>query len=146
MPLFSRGFVRRRAISLATSLSVMATSFALAQDPKQGSEARTVKARDEQQFLFDIDLAMSNMNRSMLMTLTDDIDRDFVNVMVPHHQGTIDLARAEIKYGRNDELRQIARKTVSRQDQEIFSLRHVLPAAANLTPSTGVEIAELAPN
>lgn len=35
--LFSRGFVRRRAISLATSLSVMATSFALAQDP--GHEA-----------------------------------------------------------------------------------------------------------
>lgn len=32
--LFSRGFVRRRAISLATSLSVMATSFALAQDPR----------------------------------------------------------------------------------------------------------------
>lgn len=32
--LFSRGFVRRRAISLATSISVMATSFAVAQDPR----------------------------------------------------------------------------------------------------------------
>lgn len=146
MPLFSRGFVRRRAISLATSLSVMATSFALAQDPKQGSEARMAPDRNEQQFLFDIDLAMSTMNRSILMTPTDDIDRDFVNVMVPHHQGTIDLARAEIKYGRNDELRQIARKMVSEQDQEISSLRHALPVAAHLAPSAGVVIAAHAPN
>ena len=110
MPLFSRGFVRRRAISLATGLTVMATSFALAQDPKQGSEARTVKDTDEQQFLFDIDLAMSSMNRSMLMTPTGDIDRDFLNVMVPHHQGAIDLAHAEIKYGHNDALRQLAQR------------------------------------
>ncbi|MCK1483833.1 DUF305 domain-containing protein [Bradyrhizobium sp. 193] len=81
---------------------------------------------DEQQFLFEIDLAMSNMNRSMLMTPTGDIDRDFVNVMVPHHQGAVDMARAEIKYGRNDELRQLARRMVSQQEDEISSLRHAL--------------------
>lgn len=145
MPLFSLGFVRRRAISLATSLSVMATSFALAQDPKHGSEARRTTGADEQQFLFEIDLAMSNMNRSMLTTPTDDIDRDFVNVMVPHHQGAIDLARAEIKYGRNDALRQLAKRMVSEQEEEISSLSHALPAVVSLAPSTGAEIASHAP-
>ena len=140
MPFFSRGFVRRRAISLATSLSVMATSFALAQNPKPGSEART-KDADEQQFLFDIDLAVSNISRSMLTMPADDIDRDFVNVMVPHHQGTIDMASAEIKYGHNDELRQLARRMVSQQKLEISSLRHALPAGVNLMPSTGAEAA-----
>jgi uncharacterized protein (DUF305 family) len=143
--LFSRGFVRRRAISLATSLSVMATSFALAQDPKHGSEARRTTGADEQQFLFEIDLAMSNMNRSMLTTPTDDIDRDFVNVMVPHHQGAIDMARAEIKYGRNDALRQLAKRMVSEQEEEISSLSHALPAGVSLAPSTGAEIASHAP-
>jgi len=140
VPFFSRGFVRRRAISLATSLSVMATSFALAQNPKPGSEART-KDADEQQFLFDIDLAVSNISRSMLTMPADDIDRDFVNVMVPHHQGTIDMASAEIKYGHNDELRQLARRMVSQQKLEISSLRHALPAGVNLMPSTGAEAA-----
>ena len=135
MPLFSRRFVRRRAISLATSLSVMATSFALAQDPKHDPEARRAKDRDEQQFLFDSDLATSNMNRTMLMAPTSDIGRDFVDVMLPHHQGAIDMARAEIRYGRNDELR-----------QEISSTRHALSAAANLMPSTRAEIALHAPN
>lgn len=145
MSLFSRGFVRRRAISLATSLSVMATSFALAQDPKHASDARRATGADEQQFLFEIDLAMSNMNRSMLTTPTDDIDRDFVNVMVPHHQGAIDMARAEIKYGRNDALRQLAKRMVSEQEEEISSLSHALPAGVSLAPSTGAEIASHAP-
>jgi uncharacterized protein (DUF305 family) len=145
VPFFSRGFVRRRAISLATSLSVMATSFALAQDPKHGSEAHRATDADEQQFLFEIDLAMSNMNRSMLTTPTDDIDRDFVNVMVPHHQGAIDMARAEIKYGRNDALRQLAKRMVSEQEEEISSLSHALPAVVSLAPSTGAEIASHAP-
>jgi uncharacterized protein (DUF305 family) len=77
---------------------------------------------------------------------TGDIDRDFVNVMVPHHQGAVDMARAEIKYGRNDELRQLARRMVSQQEDEISSLRHALPAAASLTPSTGTQIASHAPN
>jgi uncharacterized protein (DUF305 family) len=123
----------------------MATSFAIAQDPKHGSEARRATGADEQQFLFEIDLAMSNMNRSMLTTPTDDIDRDFVNVMVPHHQGAIDMARAEIKYGRNDALRQLAQRMVSEQEEEISSLSHALPAVVSLAPSTGAEIASHAP-
>ena len=131
MPLFSRGFVRRRAISLATSLSVMATSFALAQDPKERSGAHPVTDRDEQHLLFDIDLAMSNMNRSMPVTLTGVTDRDFVNVMVPHHQGTIDVPGAELKHGRNDDLWQLARKMANEQEEEIF-LRHALPAGAEI--------------
>jgi uncharacterized protein (DUF305 family) len=96
----------------------MATSFALAQDPKHDPEVRTARDTDEQQFRFDSDLAMiSNMNRSMLMTPTGDIDRDFVDVMVPHHQGAIDMARAEIRYGHNGELRQLAQRIVSQQEQ-----------------------------
>lgn len=77
MPIFSRRFVRRRAISLATSLSVMATSFALAQDPKHHHDARTVKDTAGHRFLFDSDLATSNMNRGMLITPAGYIDRDF---------------------------------------------------------------------
>ncbi|WGD50225.1 DUF305 domain-containing protein [Bradyrhizobium sp. CB1650] len=113
----------------------MATSFALAQDSKHDPEVRTARDTDEQQFLFDSDLAMSNMNRSMLMTPTGDIDRDFVNVMVPHHQGAIDMARAEIRYGHNDELRQLAQRIVGQQEREISVLQHALSTIARAMPS-----------
>ena len=110
MPLLSRRSVRRRMISLATSVTFMATSFALAQDPKSHAHSRAESDTIEQQFLFDNDLAISNMNREMLAKPTGDIDHDFVDVMIPHHQGAIDVARAELRYGHNSELRQLAQK------------------------------------
>lgn len=143
MPLFSRGFVRRRAISLATSLSVMATSFALAQNPRHGSEGRPVKDTDERQLLFAADLAMSNMSGGVLMPIRD-IDRDFINAMVSHHQGAIDIARAEADHGHDDALRQLARRLVSQQQQDISSWRRALPPAGNSMPLSGAELASYA--
>ena len=136
MPIFSRGFVRRRAISLATSLSVMATSFALAQDPKHHHDVRTAKDTDGHQFLFDSDLAMSSMNRSMLMTPTRYIDRDF-----------IDMTRAEPWEGHNDdEPQQLAERIASRQEQEISIMQRALPAIVSAMPSSGAHAAPHAAN
>jgi hypothetical protein len=116
---FSRAFVRRRVISLATTLSVTAVSLALAQEPKSALHLRpAAKEAEEQQFLFASDLAMSNMNRDMLVPPTGDIDRDFAAIMIPHHQATIDMAEAELKYGHNDRLRLLAGKMVAQQQQQ----------------------------
>lgn len=122
----------------------MATSFALAQDPEHGSERRPVRDTDERQFLFAADLAMSNMSRGMLMPPTGDIDRDFINVMVSHHQGVIDIARAEADHGHDDALRLLARRLVSQQQQDISSLRRALPPAGNSMPSSGAELTSYA--
>lgn len=129
MPLFSRRFVRRRMISLATGVTFMATSFALAQDPNGHSRSRAESDATEQQFLFDNDLAISNMNREMLAKPTGDVDQDFVDAMIPHHQGAIDMARAELKYGHNSELRQLAQKIVDGQAREISLMRHAFTPA-----------------
>jgi uncharacterized protein (DUF305 family) len=124
MALLSSSFVRRRVISLATTASVAATSFALAQDPSRAPSRRAAVADvNEQQFLFDNDMAMSNMSRDMLLTPTGDIDRDFVAMMIPHHQGAIDMARAELKYGHNQELRRLAQDIVSQQQHEIAEMQ-----------------------
>jgi len=124
MALLSRAFVRRRVISLATTLSVTATSFALAEDPTNPQRRRAAVADpNEQQFLFDNDLAMSKMSRGMLVESTGDIDRDFVAMMIPHHQGAIDMARAELKYGHNEELRRLAQNIVTRQQNEISDMQ-----------------------
>ena len=134
MPMLSPGFVRRRAISLATSLSVMATSFALAQDPKHDPEVHTARDMDEQQFLFDSDLAMSDMNGSVLTKPMGDIDRDLVGMMVPQHRRAIDMSRAEIKYEHNYALRQLTQRMVRRKKHELSIMRQALPTAANATP------------
>jgi uncharacterized protein (DUF305 family) len=130
MALFSRAFLRRRAISMATTLSVTAASFALAQEPKSGLHREPAADTEEQQFLFANDLAMSNMNRDMLVPPTGDIDRDFAAIMIPHHQATIDMAEAELIYGHDDELRRLAEKIVAQQQQEISILRRAAGGTA----------------
>jgi hypothetical protein len=131
VPLFSRRFLRRRAISLATTLSVSATSFAFAQDPTP----------HEEKFLFDNGLAVSKLTRSVLVNPSGDIDRDFVDIMIPHHQGTIDMARAEMKYGHNDKLRQLAERIVRQQEQEISVMRNALPSPVSSAPSENANLA-----
>jgi uncharacterized protein (DUF305 family) len=131
---FSRAFVRRRVISLATTLSVTAVSLALAQEPKSAFHLRRgAKEAGEQQFLFANDLAMSNMNRDMLVPPTGDIDRDFADIMIPHHQATIDMAEAELKYGHDDQLRRLAEKIVAQQQQEISILSRTNGSSAALS-------------
>ena len=125
MIVFSRAFIRRRAISLATTLSVTAVSLAMAQAPKSVLQLRSAaKHAEEQQFLFANDLAISNMTRDMLSAPTGDTGRDFTAVMIPQHQGAMDIAEAELKYSHNQELKRLAAKIVAQQQQKISVLRH----------------------
>ncbi len=58
-----------------------------------------------------------------MIDYTGDADRDFAAGMIPHHQGAIDMARVELKYGNDPELRKLARQIVAHQTSEIALLR-----------------------
>src|SRR6266480_4393579 len=148
MLLFSRSFVRKRAISLATTALVVATSFALAEDPTKSYHVRGTRPiqyvadrtelSNEQSFLSENDAAMNRMMADMTIKPTGDVDRDFVAMMVPHHQGAIDMARAELKYGRNEQLRRMSQEIIVTQQQEIAAMRLAVgdplpPSAASPT-------------
>jgi hypothetical protein len=141
MLLFSRSFIRKRAISLTTTALVTATSFALAQDPSRLHHVRGTTPiqyvadrhvadrpddSDEQPFLSENDAAMNEMMADMTVKSTGDVDRDFVAMMVPHHQGAIEMAQAELKYGHNEQLRRLAQEIVVTQQQEIPVMRRAV--------------------
>jgi hypothetical protein len=44
-------------------------------------------------------------------------------MMVPHHQGAIDMAMIELRYGRNEQLRRIAQEIIVDQMQEIAAMK-----------------------
>src|SRR5260370_24536910 len=69
---------------------------------------------------------MTKMMDAMAVKPTGDIDHDFVAMMVPHHQGAIDMAQAELRYGHNEQLRRIAQEIVVEQQQEIVAMRLAL--------------------
>jgi len=81
---------------------------------------------NEAPFLAENNAAMTRMMEGMSARPTGDVDRDFVAMMVPHHQGAIDMAQAELRYGRNEQLRRIAQEIVVEQQQEIVAMRVAL--------------------
>jgi uncharacterized protein (DUF305 family) len=70
--------------------------------------------------------AMDRMMNDMMVEPTDDIDRDFVVMMVPHHQSAIDMARSYLHYGHNEELRRVAQEIIDGQQQEIAVMLHAI--------------------
>lgn len=143
MIVFSRSFVRKRVISLATTASVAATSLALAHGPTSMHHGRVTmpiqyvsdrqQEADEAPFLAENDAAMNKMMTDMTVRPTGDVDRDFVAMMVPHHQGAIDMAQAVLRYGHNEQLRRLAQEIVVTQQQEIAAMR--LAVGDRLPPS-----------
>ena len=80
----------------------------------------------EAPFLAKSDAAMTRMMAAMKIKPSNDVDRDFVAMMVPHHQGAIDMAEAELSYGHNEPLRGLAQEIIATQEQEIAVMRRAL--------------------
>ncbi len=87
----------------------------------------------ESEFIVANDLAMAKMMEGMKIKESGDVDRDFTNLMIPHHQGAIDMARAELQYGKNEQLRRIAQEIIVEQQQEMVAMR--LAIGDSLPPS-----------
>jgi Domain of unknown function (DUF305) len=67
--------------------------------------------------------AMTKMMDDMAIKPTGNIDRDFAAMMLPHHQGAIDMAISELRYGKNEQLRRIAQEIIVDQMQEIAAMK-----------------------
>ena len=87
------------------------------------SPAQHAVATEESAFLAENETAMNRMMSAMEAKPTGDIDRDFVAMMAPHHQGAIDMAVLQLRYGRNEQLRRIAQEIIVSQMQEIAAMK-----------------------
>src|SRR6185312_6898344 len=67
--------------------------------------------------------SMKTMMNGMNVKPTGKPDRDFVLMMIPHHQGAIDMAKVELQYGTDPELRQLATDIVAAQEKEIAQMK-----------------------
>jgi hypothetical protein len=67
--------------------------------------------------------AMTKMMVDMSIRPSGDVDADFVAMMVPHHQGAIEMAQAELRHGGNEPLRRMAQEIIVTQLQEITAMR-----------------------
>jgi hypothetical protein len=137
MHLPMRHFTSIRAATLAIGLATGAAFLAFAHDGSQpGLDMCTTPSSPvaaEAPFLAENDAAMKKMMNDMTVKPTGDVDADFVTMMVPHHQGAIDMAVAVLRYGRNPQIRRLAQEIIVTQQQEIAAMR--LAVGQPLPPS-----------
>lgn len=76
------------------------------------------------------DLGMSSQAMGMDMEMSADglrgaepFDEKFIAMMVPHHEGAIEMARMELEEGSNPELKQLAEEIIAAQEREVKAMR-----------------------
>jgi uncharacterized protein (DUF305 family) len=71
-------------------------------------------------------VAMDKMMADMHMQGTGDPDKDFAIMMMPHHQGAIDMAKVELQFGKDQQLRAMAQMIIDAQEKEIAEFKEWL--------------------
>jgi hypothetical protein len=118
----SRSRERPHRLPAKGAFAIAAALLATAGPVLAQEAVRPPKPGDEATFLAENQAAMSKMMSAMAIRPTGDIDRDFVEMMTPHHQAAIDMAQAELRYGRNERLRRLAQEIIVNQTQEIAAM------------------------
>jgi uncharacterized protein (DUF305 family) len=107
--------------------------------------ARRGNIAAEASYVSQNNLAMNKMMADMAVAPTGDVDHDFVAMMVPHHQGAIDMSQLELRYGHNAQLQEVAQEIIVDQIQEISMMRialdETLPGSI-VSPTQGLPLAE----
>jgi uncharacterized protein (DUF305 family) len=80
----------------------------------------------EPTFYSEMTKVNAHMHEGMEIEPSGDADRDFVRMMIPHHQGAIDMALLQLKYGHDERLKRLAQSTIIEQGQEIAYMRSLL--------------------
>jgi uncharacterized protein (DUF305 family) len=83
-------------------------------------------AADSKAFASLMAQAMSRMHAGMNVPDTHEPDRDFAAMMIPHHQGAVDMALVELRFGHDERLRRLAEGIIVEQRQEIEVMRRIL--------------------
>lgn len=131
---FSRSLNPLSAAGLVASGFLLGVSFLVLAEPSTsrslseyiGSICATVLQSSpvsESPFITENVDAMKKMMVDMGIKPTGDVDRDFVAMMVPHHEGAIAMAIAVLRYGHNEQIKRLAQEIIVTQQQEISAMR-----------------------
>jgi uncharacterized protein (DUF305 family) len=133
-----------KTIGLAVLVLCAGTAVAIAQDnglpaaclgPNAGhemgsaAEEMAMEPMDaaHQALMAGMDKMDADMDRGMK---AEDIDVAFICGMIPHHQGAIDMAKAELEHGDDPWAREMAQKVIDAQEAEIAQMKEWLAKVA----------------
>jgi DUF305 family protein family protein len=126
---------RNFAVALLVGAAAAVTLHLSGDPSSQNAIAATAPQGSFDQMMAD---AMDRMGKGMAIAHSGNPDRDFAAMMIPHHQGAIDMARIQLQFGRDPILRRLAQAIIVEQQQEIEVMRREL---SRLPPSPSERLA-----
>ena len=102
------------AVTLALTLSLPAVA--------QDHSGHAMAASDNPATMA-YEAANMQMHEDMAIAYTGDADVDFIQSMIPHHQGAVDMARIVLEHGKDPEVRALAEGVIKTQEAEIAWMR-----------------------
>jgi len=120
--------MKKTFISGALALLVLAyPAHASAQQAASADKAeQSHQQTAEASFMAENRAAMNKMMMDMAVKPSGNVDADFTAMMIPHHQGAVHMAEAELHYGHNEKLRRIARNIIAGQRRQIGAMKAAL--------------------
>lgn len=113
--------------SLAAALMVpVAVSHACAEHEAQKAAAQEPAAGEEAAATPVEDLyapSRASMHEHMNVAPSGNPDVDFAANMIPHHEGAVEMAKVQLQYGKDPELRRLAEQIISSQEKEIVLMK-----------------------
>ncbi|HTA46225.1 MAG TPA: DUF305 domain-containing protein [Bryobacteraceae bacterium] len=87
-------------------------------------------------FMHAMKESMDRMDNGMKSApMNGDVDHDFCTMMIPHHQGAIDMAEAELANGKDPVMRRLAEEIVVDQQSEIQAMQLWLSKQSKAIPT-----------
>jgi uncharacterized protein (DUF305 family) len=129
MNVATRHLATLAVVALAAAFAAGATLLVHADDGSRLAPhlcTASIALSEEVPFLDENSVAMTKMMTDMAVKPTGDVDADFVAMMVPHHQGAIEMARTVLRYGNNAKIKRLAQEIIVTQQQEIAVMRLAL--------------------
>lgn len=111
------------AMAVWMAFMTLSPTAAHAQENHMGHEMHATESGQMTEAAKEYMAGMEQMNRDMAVPMTGDADRDFAAMMIPHHQGAIEMAKTQLKYGKDAVLRKMSEEIIKAQEAEIAILR-----------------------
>ncbi len=125
----------RPLVGLALTLCIAAGVAAHAQSHGHGDAPSDAAVSTDATFAAQMMQAMNRMDVGMMAAKpTSDPDRDFAAMMIPHHQGAVDMAKIQLIYGRDPVMRRLAQAIIVEQQQEIELMQRFLDERSGSRP------------
>jgi uncharacterized protein (DUF305 family) len=121
--------VHRYVVSRLLACLALTLATLVGSDTSPSRVQAAVQSQQPGGFDHEMHAAMDTMMEAMAAApMTGPPEEAFLAMMIPHHQGAIDMARALLVYGRDPLVRQLAEEIIATQQVEIQSMQNRLSA------------------